>query len=87
MIETYLLKKSDLPKFIDTLLPEYEVVGPKLIEGEPIFDYLQSGSDFVDSYTLLSPKDFLYPQTEEMLYYKKRDGKFIFSYSLDEKNG
>jgi len=85
MIGTYLLKKSDLPKFIDALLPEYEVVGPKLIEGEPIFDYLKSGSDFVDSYTLLSPKEFLYPQTEEMLSYKKNNGEFIFSYSLDEK--
>lgn len=85
MVEAYLLKKPDLPKFIDTLLPDYEVIGPKLINGEPIFDYLQHGNDLVDSHTLLSPKEFLYPQTEEMLHYKQSEGKVIFSYSLDEK--
>ncbi|MGQ4833555.1 MAG: 4Fe-4S dicluster domain-containing protein [Candidatus Asgardarchaeia archaeon] len=82
-MEVYKIKKENLPKFIDMLKQEYKVFGPKDVNGELIFGELDKGNEFVDEKTLLSPKDIIYPQIEEFLKIKRKNGDYKVEFQVD----
>jgi sulfhydrogenase subunit beta (sulfur reductase) len=70
---SYILKKSDLAAFVESLAGELDVLGPVLQDGEFIF--AADGEfrlDFQNTY--LSPKDLFFPQSEKMLEFNATPG-------------
>lgn len=62
----YKLKKEFLQEYIDDLIKNYEVWGPKKIGNDVIFSKLEKGSEFTDERTILGPKNFIYPPREKI---------------------
>jgi len=79
----YKIKKDNIPKFIDILLKEYEVIAPTKVHGDAVYAVLSSGDEFIDEHTLASPKEFVYPQIEKLFEYKFEKLKFTVHYELD----
>lgn len=63
------LKKDDLPGFVDSLVKDYEVVGPVPKEFKHVFGRIHSFSELDLDYktTLLPPKKYLLPQKETLI--------------------
>lgn len=62
----YKIKKERLKDYIDSLLENYEVWGPKKIGNDIVFSRIECGEDFIDVRTLLGPKDLIYPPQEKL---------------------
>lgn len=63
----YKISKDRMAGYIDWLLTEYEVIGPKLVGSNFVFSELHDGSEFMDVRTLLGPKEQIYPALEKFL--------------------
>jgi len=70
------IRKDDLPGFIDSLISEYEVVGPKAKEFKYAFQKIGSASEVALDYTysILPPKKYLLPQRETLFTYGLEGG-------------
>lgn len=79
----YKIKKDKIYDFIDILLKEYEVIAPTTVYGEPVYAALKNGKEFTDAYTLISSKEFIYPQIEEIFRYNTYNNRFEVDYSYD----
>ena len=72
----YILKKSDLAGFVESLAGELQVLGPVLQDGKFAFaaaDPREFRLDFQNTY--LSPKDLFFPQSEKMLEFNATPGE------------
>jgi sulfite reductase subunit B len=66
--QAYKLKKEDLPRFVNALQAEGEVVGPKSNGVEIAYLPIQDGSEIVlSTIPLDSPKNYVFPITEIVL--------------------
>jgi len=69
----YKIKKERLKDYIDSLLKNYDVWGPKKIGNDFVFSKIEKGEEFVDARTLLGPKDLIYPPQEKMFEHEFRE--------------
>ena len=72
---SFILKKTDLAGFVESLAGELEVLGPVLKNGKFTFaaaDPREFRLDFQN--TNLSPKDLFFPQSEKMLEFDATPG-------------
>ncbi|MGC8686437.1 MAG: 4Fe-4S dicluster domain-containing protein [Thermoplasmata archaeon] len=60
------ISKEKFPDYVDFLIKNYEVWGPKKIGNEYVFSELNSGKEFIDIRTLLGPKDLIYSPYEKL---------------------
>lgn len=69
----YSLKKTDLPRFINLLRENYEVIAPVKKNDAVIFDKISSPREIVTDYinTLYPPKNFFLPDGEILFEYRK----------------
>jgi len=69
----YILKKSNLPKFINLLKKDYEVIAPVKKKGLIVFDKISSPDEIVTNYinTDYPPKNFFLPDGETLYEFKK----------------
>jgi len=72
------ISKEALSRCVASLQSHYRVVGPKPVEGQYLFDVIESPDNLHLDYsqTVLPPKKYLLPQREELLRYKT-DGSQI----------
>jgi sulfhydrogenase subunit beta (sulfur reductase) len=79
------IKKEDLPGFIDNLISDYEVVGPKAKDFKYAFQKIASSSEIALDYptTLLPPKKYFLPQ-KEVLFTYKLEGEITLEPNFDE---
>ena len=70
------IRKEDLPGFIDALIAEFEVVGPRVKDFKFTFQKIASADEIALDYptTLLPPKKYFLPQRETLFTYDLRDG-------------
>ena len=74
---SYILKKSDLAGFVESLAGEREVLGP-VVDGDQRFKFAAADPqefrlDFQNTY--LSPKDLFFPQSEKMFEFSAQRGE------------
>lgn len=83
----YLIKKDDLPKFIDSVLKSHKVFAPVREDKDFNFKEVRSGKDIkLGGYvnTELPPKRFLIPDKEVMLEFEK-GGKLKLRTEMEKK--
>ena len=85
-MEAKVLSKKDLPKFLDDLRKDHELVGPKKKGKNFVFDYIEDDSELQLDYptTSLPPKKVYFPPEEDLYEYKK-DGNDVVIKDLTEK--
>jgi ferredoxin len=72
------ISKEAMSRLVASLQSRYRVVGPKPVDGQYLFDDIESPDDLHLDYsqTVLPPKKYLLPQREELLRFKT-DGSAI----------
>jgi formate hydrogenlyase subunit 6/NADH:ubiquinone oxidoreductase subunit I len=82
----YTLKKSDLPKFINLLKKDFEVIAPVKKRGSIFFDEISSANEIAKNYinTDYPPKNFFLPDGETLFEFKKSK-KIEISYPNENK--
>ncbi len=59
------IKKDLFVKYLDHMISKYEVWGPKRVGRDIVFSRLEKGDEFIDSRTVLGPKDLIFPPLEK----------------------
>lgn len=85
MVEFLKIKKEKLPEFINVLIEKYKGYGPKRVGQDLLFEELNDGNEFMDEKTLLSPKDIIYPQVDEILKIEKKDHDFYVDFKVEHE--
>ncbi|MBN1146322.1 MAG: 4Fe-4S dicluster domain-containing protein [Anaerolineales bacterium] len=67
-----ILPKSALPEWIERLAESYRLIGPRLEQGQYVFDELRSASELHLDYptSVLPPKKALLPQREDLFHWQ-----------------
>jgi ferredoxin len=70
-----IIPKNDLKLFVEGLLNDYKVVGPKKVDNQHIFSSISSYNDLDLNYnmTILPPKKYFVPQRETLFTYSFGD--------------
>jgi sulfhydrogenase subunit beta (sulfur reductase) len=76
-MDTYLLKKTDLPRWVELIQKSNDVFAPSRVQGEIFFSPISFPPDLdllTGTATLpyLPPKDFVFPQAEELFSFSQQ---------------
>jgi len=76
-MDTYLLKKTDLSRWVELIQKSYDVFAPSRVHGELFFSPVSTSPDLdllTGTATLpyLPPKDFVFPQSEELFSFSQQ---------------
>ncbi len=71
------IQKSDLPRWLDKIAEEYELVGPTEDEGVISFEPVESSAELTLEFSnsLIPPKSLFFPQVESLFSFRRRDGE------------
>jgi len=80
----YTIKKEDVPKFLDFLRKEFEVIAPvKEWQEQPRFDVYTGQGLFLEARTVFSPKRFFRPAREKIFSFEKKKGSYEVKAEVD----
>ena len=84
-----IIRKKELPDFLDHLIRSYKVFGPVKRDGIVFFDAIESGNDISLDYqnAKTSPKAALFPQSETLFRYHRKEGGVDVDVPVQGKKG
>jgi len=70
-----IIKKENIPKFLDELMKDYDVIAPVRVGGDFFFRIIKSRGDVCMDFsnTALPPKEFFLPHSEQIFEFEKEN--------------